>query len=87
MSVNRLGSDSRPCYLQQIEVPETLLKKRKATDKAREERLAAALAARKVSLRVPIASCIHTSFSSIAAMMISNFHVQLASLSGDAALI
>ncbi|KAF9518785.1 hypothetical protein BS47DRAFT_1313023 [Hydnum rufescens UP504] len=31
----------------QIEVPETLLKKRKATDKAREERLAAALAARK----------------------------------------
>lgn len=35
--------------LQHIEVPETLLKKRKATDKAREERLAAALAARKVS--------------------------------------
>jgi large subunit ribosomal protein L7e len=31
----------------QIEVPETLLKKRKATDKAREERVAAALAARK----------------------------------------
>lgn len=30
-----------------IEVPETLLKKRKATDKAREERIAAALAARK----------------------------------------
>jgi len=33
---------------QHIEVPETLLKKRKANDKAREERLAAATAARKV---------------------------------------
>ena len=34
--------------LQQIEVPETLLKKRKQNEKAREERLAAAVAARKV---------------------------------------
>ena len=33
---------------QDIEVPETLLKKRKQTEKAREERLAAAAAARKV---------------------------------------
>jgi hypothetical protein len=31
-----------------IEVPETLLKKRKQNEKAREERLAAAVAARKV---------------------------------------
>lgn len=42
---------------QQIEVPETLLKKRKATDKAREERLASALAARKVSVFVIDCSC------------------------------
>jgi large subunit ribosomal protein L7e len=34
--------------LQAIEVPETLLKKRKQNEKAREERLAAATAARKV---------------------------------------
>jgi large subunit ribosomal protein L7e len=34
---------------QAIEVPETLLKKRKQNEKAREERLAAATAARKVS--------------------------------------
>jgi len=33
---------------QDIEVPETLLKKRKQNEKAREERLAAAVAARKV---------------------------------------
>lgn len=33
-----------------IEAPETLLKKRKQNEKAREEKLAAALAARKVSL-------------------------------------
>jgi hypothetical protein len=33
---------------QAIEVPETLLKKRKQNEKAREERLAAATAARKV---------------------------------------
>lgn len=36
---------------QAIEVPETLLKKRKQNEKAREERLAAAAAARKVSCR------------------------------------
>ena len=35
--------------MQTIEVPETLLKKRKQNEKAREERLAAATAARKVS--------------------------------------
>ena len=34
--------------LQDVEVPETLLKKRKQNEKAREERLAAAVAARKV---------------------------------------
>lgn len=34
--------------LQTIEVPETLLKKRKQNDKAREDRLVAAAAARKV---------------------------------------
>jgi hypothetical protein len=34
--------------LQTIEVPETLLKKRKQNEKAREEKLAAAVAARKV---------------------------------------
>ena len=34
---------------QDIEVPETILKKRKQNEKAREERLAAAVAARKVS--------------------------------------
>lgn len=34
---------------QAIEVPETLLKKRKQNEKAREERIAAATAARKVS--------------------------------------
>jgi large subunit ribosomal protein L7e len=34
--------------VQAIEVPETLLKKRKQNEKAREERLAAAAAARKV---------------------------------------
>ena len=34
---------------QAIEVPETLLKKRKQNEKAREERLIAATAARKVS--------------------------------------
>lgn len=40
---------------QAIEVPETLLKKRKQNEKAREERLVAAAAARKVSLvYVPI---------------------------------
>lgn len=36
-------------HLQAIEVPETLLKKRKQNEKAREERLLAATAARKVS--------------------------------------
>jgi hypothetical protein len=35
--------------MKDIEVPETLLKKRKQNEKAREERLAAATAARKVS--------------------------------------
>jgi hypothetical protein len=35
---------------QDIEVPETLLKKRKQNEKAREERLAAAVAARKVRI-------------------------------------
>ena len=34
--------------LQDVEVPETILKKRKQNEKAREERLAAATAARKV---------------------------------------
>jgi len=37
-----------PTFHQAIEVPETLLKKRKQNEKAREERLAAAAAARKV---------------------------------------
>lgn len=45
-----VSAESDSIILQQIEVPETLLKKRKATDKAREERLAAALTARKVSI-------------------------------------
>ena len=35
---------------QDIEVPETILKKRKQNEKAREEKLAAAAAARKVRL-------------------------------------
>ena len=43
-----------PLPRQHVEVPETLLKKRKQTEKAREERLAAATAARKVSLDVPV---------------------------------
>ena len=38
--------------MQDIEVPETFLKKRKQNEKAREERLAAATAARKVSFCV-----------------------------------
>ena len=41
--------------LQDVEVPETLLKKRKQNEKAREERLAAATAARKVrSCPIPL---------------------------------
>lgn len=36
---------------QDIEVPETILKKRKQNEKAREEKLAAAAAARKVRFR------------------------------------
>jgi large subunit ribosomal protein L7e len=35
-------------WLQQIEVPETLLKKRKQTEKVREEKLKVAAEARKV---------------------------------------
>lgn len=42
---------------QAIEVPETLLKKRKQNEKAREERLAAAVAARKVSISVCVCDC------------------------------
>ena len=40
--------------LQDVEVPETLLKKRKQTEKAREERLVAAVAARKVRTNILI---------------------------------
>lgn len=41
--------------LQHVEVPETLLKKRKQTEKAREERLAKAAEARKVRSDVRVA--------------------------------
>jgi len=60
----------------QIEVPETLLKKRKATDKAREERLAAALAARKVSILVFL---FHFATSFVHRRYDDFLHVQLAS--------
>ena len=52
---------------QDIEVPETLLKKRKQNEKAREERLAAAIAARKVRpspLGNPAFSSFHDAYCS-----------------------
>lgn len=45
-----LTSPPSPYPLQQIAVPETLLKKRKSTDKTREEKLAKAAEAKKVRL-------------------------------------
>ena len=49
--------------LQDVEVPETLLKKRKQNEKAREERLAAAVAARKVCRHSDISPSPHFLFS------------------------
>lgn len=48
--LKEIGSKVRftEALLQHVEVPETLLKKRKQTEKAREERLAKAAEARKV---------------------------------------
>lgn len=45
---------------QDIEVPETHLKKRKQTEKAREEKLAAAAAARKVRFTSDYPNTFHT---------------------------
>jgi hypothetical protein len=44
---------------QDLEVPETLLKKRKQNEKAREERLAAAVAARKVRVNLLICALLY----------------------------
>jgi large subunit ribosomal protein L7e len=48
--------------IQDIEVPETLLKKRKQNEKAREDKLAAVAAARKVSFSSTRALMMHISF-------------------------
>ena len=45
--------------MQDVEVPETLLKKRKQNEKAREERLAAAVAARKVCVHLVKREALH----------------------------
>jgi hypothetical protein len=58
-------------------VPETLLKKRKVNDKAREEKLAKAIEARKVSSTQPFLAETH-SFPLPTVTMMSNIYTQIA---------
>ena len=53
------GPKIHPLIVQDIEVPETLLKKRKQNEKAREDRLAAITAARKVRYTSACAPMMH----------------------------
>lgn len=54
-----MGQKAHSLIVQDIEVPETLLKKRKQNEKAREEKLVAITAARKVRYTSPLAFMMH----------------------------